>query len=196
MKTECDYLNGWIKKRSHTQKSHPKVVNPRDIAGERKKKQKTPPKNKKTPKPPCSFTSTPCLLSEHVLTCYCHLIVTNRRFHQWQFYCSKTWQVMSKHQVLSLASNVQKKIFRKNTPLHTLARIPKNPRTTLLGGSSNSPWQACSCLASRCINTSKSLPRKFDTVFFFICVPHLDLWGSPFWVRFCVCDCFWIQPSR
>ena len=36
---ECDYLNGWIKKRSHTQKSHPKVVNPRDIAGERKKKQ-------------------------------------------------------------------------------------------------------------------------------------------------------------
>ena len=32
-KTECDYLSGWIKKRSHTQKSHPKVVNPRDIAG-------------------------------------------------------------------------------------------------------------------------------------------------------------------
>ena len=44
-KTECDYLNGWIKKRSHTQKSHPKVVNPRDIAGERKKKKK---KKKKT----------------------------------------------------------------------------------------------------------------------------------------------------
>ena len=39
-KTECDYLNGWIKKRSHTQKSHPKLVNPRDIAGERKKKKK------------------------------------------------------------------------------------------------------------------------------------------------------------
>ena len=36
--TECDYLNGWIKKRSNTQTSHPKVVNPRDIAGERKKK--------------------------------------------------------------------------------------------------------------------------------------------------------------
>ena len=36
-KTECDYLNGWIEKRSHAQKSHPKVVNPRDIAGERKK---------------------------------------------------------------------------------------------------------------------------------------------------------------
>ena len=36
-KTECDYLHGWIKKRSHTQKSHPKV-NLRDIAGERKKK--------------------------------------------------------------------------------------------------------------------------------------------------------------
>ena len=37
---ECDYLNGWIKKPSHTQKSHLKVVNPRDIAGERKKKKK------------------------------------------------------------------------------------------------------------------------------------------------------------
>ena len=39
-KMECDYLNGWIKKRSHTQKSHPKVVIPRDIAKERKKKKK------------------------------------------------------------------------------------------------------------------------------------------------------------
>ena len=39
-KTECDYLNGWIKKRSRTQKSHPKVVNPRDTARERKKKTK------------------------------------------------------------------------------------------------------------------------------------------------------------
>ena len=29
-----------LKKRSHTQKSHPKVVNPRDIGGERKKKKK------------------------------------------------------------------------------------------------------------------------------------------------------------
>ena len=29
-----------LKKRSHTQNSHPKVVNPRDIAGERKKKKK------------------------------------------------------------------------------------------------------------------------------------------------------------
>ena len=28
------------KRRSRTQKSHPKVVNPRDIAGERKKKKK------------------------------------------------------------------------------------------------------------------------------------------------------------
>ena len=37
-KTECDYLNGWIKKRSHTQKSQPKAVNARDIDGERKKK--------------------------------------------------------------------------------------------------------------------------------------------------------------
>ena len=33
-KTECDYLNA--------QKSHPKVVKPRDIAGERKKKKKKP----------------------------------------------------------------------------------------------------------------------------------------------------------
>ena len=40
-KTECDYLNGWIRKWSHTQKSHPKVVNPRDIAGERKQKTTT-----------------------------------------------------------------------------------------------------------------------------------------------------------
>ena len=38
MKTECDYLNGWIKKRSHTQKSHPKMVNPRDIAGEHRRR--------------------------------------------------------------------------------------------------------------------------------------------------------------
>ena len=37
-KTECDYLNGWIKKRSHMQKSHPKVVNPRDIAGEQRRR--------------------------------------------------------------------------------------------------------------------------------------------------------------
>ena len=63
-KTECDYLNGWIK-RSHTQKSHPKV-NPRDIAGERKKTQ-----NKKNHKSynigmreythaSDTFTFTPC----------------------------------------------------------------------------------------------------------------------------------------
>ena len=38
MKTECDYLNGWIKKRSHTWKSHPKMVNPRDKAGERRRR--------------------------------------------------------------------------------------------------------------------------------------------------------------
>ena len=36
MKMECDYLNGWIK--NHTQKSHPKMVNPRDIAGERRRR--------------------------------------------------------------------------------------------------------------------------------------------------------------
>ena len=28
-KTECDYLNGWIKKWSHTQKISPRMVNPR-----------------------------------------------------------------------------------------------------------------------------------------------------------------------
>ena len=33
MKTECDYLYGWIKNWSHTQKSHPNMVNPRDLAG-------------------------------------------------------------------------------------------------------------------------------------------------------------------
>ena len=33
-KTLIHNVNGWIKKRSHTQKSHPKVVNPRDIVGE------------------------------------------------------------------------------------------------------------------------------------------------------------------
>ena len=40
MKTECDYLNGWIKKRSHTQKSHPKMMSPRDIAGERRRRRR------------------------------------------------------------------------------------------------------------------------------------------------------------
>ena len=41
---------GLKKKRSHTQTSHPKVVKPRDIAGERKKKTKTKQKTK-TKKP-------------------------------------------------------------------------------------------------------------------------------------------------
>ena len=40
-KTECDYLNGWIKKWSHTQKSRPKMVNLRDIAGERRRRRTT-----------------------------------------------------------------------------------------------------------------------------------------------------------
>ena len=31
--TECDYLYGWIEKRSRTQNSHPKWVNPWDIVG-------------------------------------------------------------------------------------------------------------------------------------------------------------------
>ena len=39
-KTECDYLNGWIRKRSHTQKSHPKMLNPRGIAGERRRRRR------------------------------------------------------------------------------------------------------------------------------------------------------------
>ena len=43
-KTECDYLNGWIKKTVTYAKISPRVVNPRDIAGERKK---TKPKQKK-----------------------------------------------------------------------------------------------------------------------------------------------------
>ena len=29
---ECDYLYGWVEKRSYTLKSHPKMVNPKDIA--------------------------------------------------------------------------------------------------------------------------------------------------------------------
>ena len=33
MEVECDYLYGWIMKWSHTQKSQPKMVNPRDTAG-------------------------------------------------------------------------------------------------------------------------------------------------------------------
>ena len=32
-KTECGYLYGWIKNRPHTQKSHQKVVNTRNLAG-------------------------------------------------------------------------------------------------------------------------------------------------------------------
>ena len=39
-KTECDYLNGWIRKWSHTQNSHPEMVNPRDIAGERRRRRR------------------------------------------------------------------------------------------------------------------------------------------------------------
>ena len=32
-KMECDYLNGWIKKWSHTQKSHPKWWTPEILLG-------------------------------------------------------------------------------------------------------------------------------------------------------------------
>ena len=37
----CTQPNGWIQKRSHTQKSHPKMVNPRDIAAERRRRRKS-----------------------------------------------------------------------------------------------------------------------------------------------------------
>ena len=33
MKTECDYFNGWIKKKVTHAKISPKMVNPRYIAG-------------------------------------------------------------------------------------------------------------------------------------------------------------------
>ena len=33
IETECDYLNNWIQKRSHMQKSHLKMVSSRDIVG-------------------------------------------------------------------------------------------------------------------------------------------------------------------
>ena len=38
-KTECDYLNGWIKKTVTYAKISPKMVNPRDIAGEREEEE-------------------------------------------------------------------------------------------------------------------------------------------------------------
>ena len=38
---ECDYLYGWIKKRSHTQKSlSKKVMKPRDLAGNEEEEKK------------------------------------------------------------------------------------------------------------------------------------------------------------
>ena len=33
MKTECDYLYGWILKNGHIRKISPKMVNPSDLAG-------------------------------------------------------------------------------------------------------------------------------------------------------------------
>ena len=39
MKTECDYLNGWIKKVKYA-KISPKMVNPRDLAGERRRRRR------------------------------------------------------------------------------------------------------------------------------------------------------------
>ena len=35
-KTDCSYLNGWIKKNGHICKNLTKMVNPRDIVGELK----------------------------------------------------------------------------------------------------------------------------------------------------------------
>ena len=49
-----------LKKRSHTQKSHLKIVNPRDIAGERKKKKK---KKERCSSRICSISSLCCELS-------------------------------------------------------------------------------------------------------------------------------------
>ena len=39
-KTECDYLNGWIKKMVTDAKISHKVVNPGDIAGERRRRRR------------------------------------------------------------------------------------------------------------------------------------------------------------
>ena len=56
-KTECDYLNSWIKKqtnkqkRSHTQTSHPKMVNPRQKAGYCRKRRR---RNSRVHSPPSS----------------------------------------------------------------------------------------------------------------------------------------------
>ena len=37
MKTECDYLNGWVQRRSHREKIL--MVNPKDIAGNAEKEE-------------------------------------------------------------------------------------------------------------------------------------------------------------
>ena len=42
-KMECDYLNSWIKQQSLTQKSSPKMVNPRDLAGEHRRRNRRRP---------------------------------------------------------------------------------------------------------------------------------------------------------
>ena len=39
-KAEFDYLYGWIKKQSHTQKISPKMVNPRNTAGNAEEEEK------------------------------------------------------------------------------------------------------------------------------------------------------------
>ena len=37
-KTECEYLNGWIKKMVRYTKISPEMVNPRDLVGERRRR--------------------------------------------------------------------------------------------------------------------------------------------------------------
>ena len=39
-KTECDYLNGWIKKMITNAKNSPKMVNTRDLVGERRRRRR------------------------------------------------------------------------------------------------------------------------------------------------------------
>ena len=62
-------LMAGLKKRSHTQKSHPKVVNPRGIAGERKKTT-TPPLPPKNKNKLMYFCTISCLCFSHYALMY------------------------------------------------------------------------------------------------------------------------------
>ena len=44
MKTECDYLNGWIKN-GQMRKNFTQVVNPRDISGQRRRRRMVNPRD-------------------------------------------------------------------------------------------------------------------------------------------------------